>query len=86
MPVGMRNMAKVSDPTMRPSKRAMNKVDASDSTSFFNASRLGGGFDDDSCGISTSNAATTSSSTVEQISMLTATVTSLGNRPSTVAS
>lgn len=43
----MRNIARVSEPTMRPFKRAMNKVDASEDTNFCSSSRLGGGFDDD---------------------------------------
>lgn len=47
-PVGMRNMASVNEPTIAPSNRATNNVDASDDTRSCRASRPGGGFDEDS--------------------------------------
>lgn len=78
-------MANVNEPTITPSRRAMNKVDASDDTKSCRASRPGGGLDDDNWGINTSKAATNSSSTDVQISTVTPTVASLGNPPSTVA-
>ena len=84
-PVGIRNMANVNEPTITPSRRAMNKVDASDDTKSCRASRPGGGLDDDNWGINTSKAATNSSSTCVQMSTVTPTVASLGNPPSTVA-
>ena len=78
-------MANVNEPTIAPSRRAMNNDDASDDTKSCRAWRPGGGFEEDNWGINTSNAATNSSSTTVQMSTDTPTVASLGSRPSTVA-
>lgn len=78
-------MANVNEPTIAPSRRATNNVDASDATKASRASRPGGGLDDDNWGINTSKAATNSSSTSVQTSTVTPTVASLGSPPSTVA-
>jgi hypothetical protein len=62
-------MANVSEPTIWPSTRAMNSELASDSTNDVNSAAVGGGFDEDNCGMSRSKAVTNSSSTVDAIVM-----------------
>jgi hypothetical protein len=52
----MRNVASVKEPTILPSTRATKSVEESDDTIFCNSLDVGGGLEDESCGINNSNA------------------------------
>ena len=64
MPVGVGNMARVSEPMIVPSARATSSVTAGELTISVKASRPGGPLVADNCGTSLANASTSSSVTV----------------------